>query len=528
MASKVDGEGRPLAGSDLIYLEDFDFRDSRANLDTANRDGVKTLHHIHLFDSDAADATNGPANTASFTAQATAALTAATAAKTAQQGVVTTATADVAAKEGALATAQAASPLVQADVDAAQAALDAARATKAAEEAKLDTLTRNEADAQAYVNAIAAGSLKAAATFDPFAITPATPEGANIGTTARGTVATGNTTKTEFVGTEAGTALVYGSNVRNYIQRSERLAKEFNEVEQAQGTAAAITAHANAKNVAEVYGHRTFVEGDSLTGAEVNSNVQPYKTNAPYLPRANDRLVNVQYGRVTSSLNGLNEADLRKGKEQGELVTRIASYATFGSEGSENSYFFRGVNATADATSKSGSNLVTALKDIYTDGKIQYAGHAVTYGFNHSYAPAGLTGPGVPNAIGTTAVAGFQEVSGTHVNATVDLNTYNVTGRLFDKFERVGNSSVKVENNIATFSGTLTSNGNVEGTSVRVADNAEGSFKATLYGTTASELGGGISSHDTTSANSWGAVFGAKQYNGQGIGVGTDSNSRGQ
>lgn len=415
VASEVDINGRPKAGSDLIYLEDFDFRVQTPT----NTTGTHTLDHIHVYNS-----------------------------------------------------------------------------------------------------AVGKG-----ATFDPNA---ALGVGANVNTDPVGRTmgVQPAITKTPFKGQDQGTVLVYNenapANTGYYVNRAE--------VQTAAGVA----------HVAEVYGHRTFVYGNSETGENAPSAGASTATgeanlnNAPYLNNKGTeggRLRNVQYGRVTSALDKLTQEQLRLGVDVGtHLKTRIASYGVHGTDGTENSYFYRGVNPTAEVMKKTGADLVTALKETYASGKINYQGHAVTYGFKHEYTPpavAPTTPGGVPNAIAGTsasvAPSAYTAKSGTHVAATVDLSNYNVNGRLWDVYTNGTNDQNVV---LARFNGTLTTHGNVVGTSTREADNAEGTLRATLYGVQASELGGAIASQDRS--DSWGAVFGAKQTLEAGLGIGTDSNNRNQ
>lgn len=350
-------------------------------------------------------------------------------------------------------------------------------------------------------------------------------------------------TKTSRMGFENGIALVFSEEykaggagvLKHYVNRSK-----------AEGLG----------TVAEVYGYRTFVVGDSILAQEGHiptsaANGELKDNNAPYMSdngAAAGRLHNVQYGRVTSKLNKVTKDDLAPGVavDAGGIQTYIASYGGFGEPGTENSYFYRGVDPTSQAMGAKGADLVAKLQETY-GGKITYRGHAVTYGFEDTKfeikpKTVDVKGAiaGVPNAIvgrvptGSAPAVGtvFDIFSGTHVEATVDLNTYNVTGSLFNNHVNPADASDVRSVKLARFSGTLTSHGNVQGTSTRLWDGVnesgeydEGSFRATLYGSQAPELGGSITSTET-GAKSWGAVFGAKQDREAGLGVGTDSENR--
>ena len=54
----------------------------------------------------------------------------------------------------------------------------------------------------------------------------------------------------------------------------------------------------------------------------------------------------VQYGRVTSKLHAVKEADLKDGKDVAQYGTKVASYGLYGQDGTEDNYFYRGVNNT--------------------------------------------------------------------------------------------------------------------------------------------------------------------------------------
>lgn len=328
-------------------------------------------------------------------------------------------------------------------------------------------------------------------------------------------------TKTKTMGTQTGNALVYQTGRTNYIGTDEKVV----------GNNTGLAAHTNkdfrdrSNTVTEVYGHRTFVVGNAETGVDVAVDA---KANAPFQALNGDKakgtyvagtLNKVQYGRVTSRLDvensgttGVKTGIATQSNAKGTLVTQ---YGTYNAQGTENNYFYRGVDATAP-----NANLTANLAKAYGQvgnanvnaGSLTYQGHAVTYGFEHKAPAVDLPDVGrVPNAVyGNVDYEKPALVSGTHATANIDLATRNVTGSLYDVWEIGGN---KYAQDIATFKGTLANSGEIDGTSTRVQDKAAGSFTANLYGTKAEELGGGVASNATEANKSWGAVFGAQIQN---------------
>ena len=308
-------------------------------------------------------------------------------------------------------------------------------------------------------------------------------------------------TKTATKGEQDGLAYVYQEGRLNYTRKAEGK----NVVD----TNPARTDAELAKSVAEVYGHRTFVEGDS----EVK-NIADGETvlvNAPFTAKdadgnytAGSKLNYVQYGRVTSKLHAVQEAALKDGKDVAQYGTKVASYGQYGENGTEDNYFYRGVNNTPYS-----ATLASDLKNIYfgseaAAGKLHYQGHAVTYNLDKDYEDKS----GLPNALG----AEYALVSGTHVAADIDLASKNVTGNLYNRWTETNTQQQVKEHNVelANFTGTLANNGSISGSATK-HDGAQGVLKASLYGAQAQELGGVISSNDT--ANNWGASFGAKVQN---------------
>ena len=302
--------------------------------------------------------------------------------------------------------------------------------------------------------------------------------------------------------TEAeGLAYVYQEGRLNYTRKD---GKNVADTSHAARTDAEL-----AKSVAEVYGHRTFLSGDSAdkNTAEGDDTVL---ANAPFTAKgdgnytAGSKLNYVQYGRVTSKLNAVKEADLKDGKDVAQYGTKVASYGQYGENGTEDNYFYRSVNNTPYS-----ATLASDLKNIYfgseaAAGKLHYQGHAVTYNLDKEYEDKS----GLPNALG----AEYALVSGTHVAADIDLANKNVTGRLYNRWTETNTQQKVIPHNVvlAEFNGTLANNGSISGSATKY-NGDEGVLKASLYGAQAQELGGVIASNDT--ANNWGASFGAKVQN---------------
>ena len=325
----------------------------------------------------------------------------------------------------------------------------------------------------------------------------------NDGSTNVSTPRTGGeaSTKTDTKGNDTGLVYVYEAGRLNYTRKAEG---QNVEDQRDARTDARLTG-----SVAEVYGHRTFVRGDSEL-----KNIADGETtlaNAPFTAKdvdgkytAGSKLNYVQYGRVTSKLHAVKEADLKNGKDVAQYGTKVASFGGYGENGTEDNYFYRGIKNTAYS-----ATLASELKNIYfapeaAAGKLHYQGHAVTYNLDKNYEDKS----GLPNALG----AEYALVSGTHVAADIDLANKNVTGNLYNRWTETNTQQQVKEHNVelANFTGTLANNGSISGSATKY-DGAQGVLKASLYGPRAEELGGVISSNDTS--NNWGASFGAKVQN---------------
>ena len=312
--------------------------------------------------------------------------------------------------------------------------------------------------------------------------------------TVRGTLGgdprTASRTKTDTRGKENGTALVYQKDRVKYFDRADRNNEGLN-------------------TLAEVYGVRT----NSVEVA--NGNLDDVKANNLPLVKETNKLASkqdgqlhfVQYGRVTTKLHGLTDKDVNTFKKgllddkNSNVTSNVIGFAHYGEKGTENSYFYRGLNNTT------GEQLAKL------SGELVYHGHAVAYGLNNDYRPGEAKKTGAPNAIGVEKEVDELK-SGYHVLAKVNLDNKNVTGSIYNirTHSKTGDYPVDLVN----FNGKLDNYGNIAGTSALAYKDAnkDGSFNATLFGQTASELGGNVAGNKNmdTSVTQWGAVFGAKAF----------------
>lgn len=310
-------------------------------------------------------------------------------------------------------------------------------------------------------------------------------------------------TKTDKQGTQSGEALVYQEGRQLFISTDEtELSGQQVDLRDRTGS------------VAEVYGNKTFLTDAQGTSAQAqlsapDHNLPNYAVNnvtlnnTPFLNRDTKGQYNqggalhyVQYGRVTSKLDHLGLADFRNGIAIDGYETYVASYGKYGDKNTEDNYFYR-----SNVPLRTGMN-VDSLKEHYGSAELKYNGHAVTYGLDHTYGKNSL----VPNALGNDK----KLISGTHVEATVNLDTKKVDGQLYDVWQvgQYGASSLE-KNPLVSFNGDLnTANGAIVGTAQH--DKKDGVLHANLFGDRyAEELGGAVKSVSSEPQESWGAVFGA-------------------
>ena len=308
-------------------------------------------------------------------------------------------------------------------------------------------------------------------------------------TTTGGTARPETDTKTATQGADSGKALVYQTGRVNYLHN-------YNGAVVDNTGAPVANANANTQRdlkdtVAEVYGYRTFAEGANIAAAQTDIK-DVAQANAPFLPTNHAQLKNVQYGRVTTQLSGQNIGTLKAGLPVGSLDTKVVGYGEYNKPGTENHYFYRGIDpTTADQLAK--------LKNAGSK-KLSYAGHALTYG-NIKPAPSASN---IPTAIGVSG----QLIEGTRVKATVNLDTNKVAGSLYNTWYIDKNAR---DIDVVTFEGTVGKSGSMYGTSTNLTnpDSKSGMFAATLYNKDASEMGGVVASDAHEPAKQWGAVFGA-------------------
>lgn len=293
--------------------------------------------------------------------------------------------------------------------------------------------------------------------------------------------------------------------------------------------------------VAEVYGYRSKARNNAKTGGGFDGfdtplDVMDYtigdsakaaknpddNKNLPMnnLPLVNNyygaKLSNVQYGRVTTALNGraATEDYLKKGVPlDGSVPTYVASFGKYGEDGTENHYFYRGINNV-------GAEELKILKADTKNGTIVYDGHAVTYGLNNNYRGD----VAIPTAIG--AKAGF--VSGNHAALKVNLANNEVTGHIYNKwYDNTTSTTGLIPVHLVNLKGVIADNGNIAGTATRVDNQSTGVFGATLFGK-GQEVGGSFASENHKDGK-WGGVFGGirqadpvKAAKEAGMSVGTD------
>lgn len=319
-------------------------------------------------------------------------------------------------------------------------------------------------------------------------------------TTADKNTRAGDATKTTTYGSGSGDVLVYQNDRVNYTDYSKKVVRADGTLNDKLNNQAP---RSTANTVAEIYGHLTFPEGKE-TDRNLTNN-RPKNTAQANLPLAANGhskvLNNVQYGRVTSALNGYTVKDLEQGVfKEGVLDnTVVVNYGLQGAAGTEDHYLYRGVGNT---TAQQLADVVKAEK-----GKtLTYRGHAVSYGLDNSFQDWEKAGR--PNALGNQ----FSFVSGNHVVADVDLTKNTVKGSIYNKwFKNTAENPTVVDSKLVTFAGTLYDNGGIKGTSTYLKDKTQGVFAATLFGDKAQEMGGIVSSNNKTASKSWGAVFGANR-----------------
>ncbi|SSY70997.1 HupA family protein [Alysiella crassa] len=324
-----------------------------------------------------------------------------------------------------------------------------------------------------------------------------------------GTKAGVSVTRTSQGGGNPGTAYVYQDKRQNYTenyknkvvdeQGGKLLEKADNKASDTSNNQIYHTRDTKG-TVAEVYGARTNANDTAYGSTKASDFKQDGKVNAPF---QKEELKHVQYGRVTSALNGVKITDLKEGLKLGLTDTLIGSYGEKGNKGTEDNFFYRGVGNTS-------AQELAKLKADNPNATLTYNGHAVTHGIDSNWYGNNLR---VPTAVGGSVGL----ISGTHVTANVNLGNGNVDGNLFNRWY----SSAETENNgvknvkLVEFNGKLADNGNIAGTATNLTKEVgdkfrSGLFGATLYGANAKEMGGTVASTEKGTGE-WLAVFGASR-----------------
>ncbi|MGP5361121.1 transferrin-binding protein-like solute binding protein [Psychrobacter celer] len=211
----------------------------------------------------------------------------------------------------------------------------------------------------------------------------------------------------------------------------------------------------------------------------------------------NIKLNNVQYGRVTSNIDKLEEGAL-----QDNIKYYEAQVVNKGGNDTVDTYFYRGTGETS-------IDQMNALQE--KGGKFDYAGSALMYGIDNSYH--GDLGSPDSNSFGGTdlPVAG----KGNFVKATVDMDTRKVSGNVFNVWEvtpNESNSNVFRQDNVVDFKGDIFGNTVKGDANLSYKEDSKGVFKGSFFGKNAEELGGSLNSIEKGYGNAaWGGVFGANK-----------------
>ena len=251
-------------------------------------------------------------------------------------------------------------------------------------------------------------------------------------------------------------------------------------------------------NNAEAVNSHRFTGKANVNG--VISTVADFDVAKNYSPI---KLNNVQYGRITSNIDKLNDAAFVDGKTYYESEISGAADRQRNLDDTVDTYFYRGTNETTIAQ-------MNALQA--KGGSVNYAGHALMYGIDNSYhGNLGDTNSNAPGALDTAVQA-----AGNFVQATVNMGDRTIAGNIFNVWEIApaqGGDNLVKQDNLVNFSGKVFGN-TAKGTSQLAygSDKNPGTFKGSFYGEQAQELGGSVNSVTTGYGNpAWGGVFGANQ-----------------
>lgn len=230
------------------------------------------------------------------------------------------------------------------------------------------------------------------------------------------------------------------------------------------------------------------------------------------------KLVNVQYGRLTTNIDRLNEdprdpikdADGKDARGPLKLIPR--PFEAKGTEGSVDIYFYRGTNET-DTTVM---NKIKAEANEKLGGKIHYLGHALTYGVSPILTKKDTENTFLPNSFGTgdqvvQTIGNFVEATFDTANSTLKGNIYNFINDNAGGVDKNGKDTKFKRQDLIGFSGAVHGN-----TAIGTANYAgeTGNFRGSFFGQDAEELGGNITSVSQGNGygeGKWGAVFGAEK-----------------
>ncbi|MGP5231183.1 transferrin-binding protein-like solute binding protein [Psychrobacter celer] len=237
-------------------------------------------------------------------------------------------------------------------------------------------------------------------------------------------------------------------------------------------------------------------EGNKLNN--LKGVVNPDNADAFTLDSTKIKLDNVQYGRVTANIEPLDQDIVKDLNVQGGNSYYVAPFANKGAENATDVYFYRGLNETA-------------ATHMPTQGKFEYAGHALMYGIDNSYH--GTPVAGTSNSFSRGAEG---EALGNFVQATVDFDTRSVGGSVYNVWLGDSKKDAAVVDNLVSFNGAIGEANSINGTATRdyVKNDTAATFHGSFYGDKATEMGGSFNSvtdGQKFGQVGWGGVFGAKQ-----------------
>ena len=222
-------------------------------------------------------------------------------------------------------------------------------------------------------------------------------------------------------------------------------------------------------------------------------------------------LNHVQYGRVTANTDTNIIADLTKAYNKGDRYYQFVTTNKVNENNGQNVDQFNREDTTIDYYFARG---LEPTKKMPTEGKINYLGHALTYGLDNSFH-----GGDKDKNNGNAVALNPRDAIGNFVAATLDTATKQVNGSIYNVWNVDTANLAKgvVKDNLVTFSGEVQGNtSSIVGTAKLAYTPAAGtptdaSFRGGFFGDNASELAGNINTtKEGYGKTAWGAVFGAK------------------